>query len=339
MMDPSANRVVFALAPDEISYRRLYTPSKIPVKIGSALVSFYYIDLYSRTSKSKKAVADRMLRIRKNTDVVMIDSGIFTMKTKFLKTRVGASLASLPKEEIARFQKVCLDNYDYFWKFAKSYALWLRRNPELYNWCFDLDVDEFLGLEAAERFYHMLSKVVPDKEKIIRVWHSLSRGFDDWVNWCESGQYVYLGMESPGSHKWDANMYRRMIAVAHKHNIKVHVLACTEPSFFKRVPLDTGDSATWLYEGGRFGIVRTPYGRVSFAMKAEHKRSIPYYRLVPKSKRRDIMEWINGTEHKFRWVDLLRYEVRDFVNIKFFLDEVNRPFSKSGQVYRQSFLD
>lgn len=328
----TAGRVVFALSFNASRLRSTFFPSAIK----TVLVTYYYI-----RAKSKRGTITKnrlMKQVREHADTVFIDSGVFSLKVRFMQAHVLSRITSLPIEEIERRQKLCLDNYVYFERFAKNYAIWLAKNDKMYDWAFDLDVDEFLGLDVAENFYKMLKKNVPNPKKILRVWHSIYRTYEDWCKWCESGEYEYLALEGPAPHRWNPDFYRRLVDKAHKHEIKVHVLACTEPNFFRLVSFDTGDSSSWMV-GSRYGYIYTPYGTVSYANKSGSSSSMPNYTTVPTERKEKIIRWMRKNGLDYEWGDMAKsWEAREFINIQFFLD-MDKKYIVDGQVYRKGFLE
>lgn len=323
-----AGRIIFALSFNKSRLEATYFPSPI----DNVLISYFYI--HRPTSKAKGVSLDLVERIRKHSKLVFIDSGIFSLKVKHLKVTVATKTVALPADYVHKLITEARKKMPMFVDFAKAYVAWLSRHDDLYDWAFDLDVDEFLGLEVAEKFYAYLRNRVKNPRKIIRVWHGYTRTYEDWVKWCESGEYDYLAIEG-GQHNKNYDFYRRMIKKAHEHNIKVHILAATDLDFLKNVPCDTGDSSSWM-SGSRYGYIYTPHGRVSFGEK--HTPSMPHWDLMTAHKRAEVTKWLkshgletDGEILKTSW------EAREMANIAYFLEN-DKPYQADGQVFRRGFL-
>lgn len=325
--DPSG-RIIFALSFNRSRLDATFFPSMIK----NVLVSYYYL------KRSKKDSADAtallMKRIRDKAELVYIDSGVFTLKVKFLGVQVGGKLGARPRALVLASQRAALKNLEFFGKFARTYGHWLRDNDKLYDWAFDLDVDQFLGIPVADRFYEYLTHVMPHPEKIIRIWHQ-TRKFSDWVDWCKSGKYKYLAVEGGGSHDRDPEFYRRFIDVAHQYGVKVHILALTDLEFMQRVPVDTGDSSSWM-AGSRYGYIYTPFGRVTFGRSSS--TAMPHWDAVPDAKKKIIQNWLKSRGLEWR-ADRLQedWKAREMANIQFFL-ESDAKYAPKHNIKRVSFL-
>ncbi len=324
----AAGRVIFALS---------FSPSRLkstffPTPVENVLISYYYIQ--SENKERYKVQTQLVADVRKKAKKVFIDSGIFTLKTKYVKGfSVSGSFLVMPKDQVNKFRHEATKNIKMFDRFARRYTKWLTKFDRLYDWAFDLDVDEFLGKDIADRYYQILKETIPNPRKIIRVWHGLDRTWDDWVRWCESGEHDYLAVEGGGSHSMDYDFYRRMIAKAHEHGIKVHVLAATSADFMKNVPCDTADSSSWM-TGSRYGYIYTPYGKISFGKKTAP--SMNHWDTLPKEHKAKIMEWLHTAGVAHRISEFKHYwEPRELANIAYFL-WADKPFERTGKVFRQS---
>lgn len=320
-----AQRIVFALSISRTRLKSTFEGSGIT----TGLASYWY--LRKPSDQGHKEVIKMLTGVRKQCTKMFIDSGIFTMKSQVLKVSVAQSLGAMPKAQIAELAKKGKERLPEFVQFARDYAKWLNAHDDLYDWAFDLDVDQFLGLEIAERFWDMLMNKLKKPEKIVRIWHS-TRTFAEWEEWCKKGTNPYLAVEGGGSHKQNPDFYRPYVDVAHKYGKKVHVLAATNPEFMKLVPVDTADSSTWT-SGSRFAVLYTPYGAVSFATRKSS--SANYYQMDPKT-RKLVDNWVDslGLDHKRLPTS---WEVREAAIIKYFL-LMDKPYDPKGKVFRASFI-
>lgn len=249
-------RVVFACPPSATHLKKVFTGN---IHIDSALVSFYYLD-----KCSDKAIESAFRTLRDNCGCryIYVDSGIFSLKMKQGAVKGGRSFAITKEGRQERVDRGLLLLHDHV-DFAKRYIKWLRRYDGLYDFFFDLDVEEFLGLDVAERFWASLMDNIPSPEKVIRIWHAAFRGYEDWREWCESGEHTYLSLEGNISHSRSPDFYRRFINVAREHRVLTHILALTDERLFRTLPFTTGDSSTWM-SGARYGRLITKYGSISF---------------------------------------------------------------------------
>lgn len=322
----TAGRTIFALSFNRSRLDATFFPSKIE----NTLVSYHYL---RRKDPAAHASAMHLLkRISKKSKVLMIDSGIFTLKAKYMGAHVGGKLGTMPADQMAELNRQIRKKTPFFVQFAKDYANWLAKYDKLYTWAFDLDVDQFLGIAAADAFYAHLCKKVPNPRKIIRIWHSV-RPFSTWKEWCANGQHDYLAVEGGGSHGRDPHFYQRFIDVAHSYGIKVHVLAATDARFLASVPVDTGDSSSWMV-GSRYGYIYSPWGPVSFGQQSKRH----WNSLVPEQKKQ-LQTWLkeNNLEHRPEvlsedWVE------REFINIEYYL-WMDRHYDPRGKVKRGTFLE
>ena len=323
----TAGRLIFALSFNKSRLESTFFGQ--PIK--HALVSYYYL---RRSTVHSTQVALKVLkRIRKQVKTLFIDSGVFTLKVKYMGVSVAGKLGSEPQDKLAESNaKIREEHLPVFARFALGYSQWLRKNEDLYDWAFDLDVDQFLGIKTADVFYRTLCASVKNPDKIIRVWHA-SRKFDDWVEWCESGRYKYLAIEGGMSHGRNIDFYRRFVEKAHKHRVKVHVLAATDPSLMQNVPFDSCDSSSWMI-GSRFGQVMTPFAMVSFG---HTKSPASGWNLLSGRQKKNILEFwkergVDPDLDKMQtsWVN------RELANIQYYL-WLDRPFDGSA-ADRTSFL-
>lgn len=292
-----AGRIVFALTPNK-QFLEMFEEviDLIGQKIGNLLVSMYYLE-----NKSGPA---RLLRIRNMCDRLFIDSGVFSFRSRFLK-EMGISIRvaywKLSMEEKQQLLEMGNMHKEEFDDFAQRYAEFLRVYDNLFDIAVDLDVDQFLGLSVAEEYYQLLCERT-NSQKIMRVWHSFGRNWDDWVEWCKSKKYAWLALEGPDQHNRDTKLYRRLISVAHQYGVNVHVLAVTTPSFLACTPVDTCDSSTYTV-GGRWARLLMPNGvdvLMGNSYKAYYKQ---HYDNLPRDQREytdDVVHYLGFTVDELR---------------------------------------
>lgn len=326
-MTEPAGRVIFAAVPNKSRLEETFFKSDIK----HSLVSYFY--LQRKKDVASKGVTQLIQRIRDQSKVFFIDSGIFTMKAKFMGANIAGMMGAVPVDRIRQINKEIMKKLPYFVEFAKAYGSWLSVHEDMIDRAFDLDVDQFLGVEVADKFYQHLVRKVNDPKKIIRIWHS-TRPFEEWIKWCESGEHDYLGVEGGGSHRKDFDFYNRFIKVAHKNNVKVHILAAADYGFLSKVNVDTGDSSSWT-AGARYGLVCTPHGIVSYGSKMNKH----WNTLIPEEKEK-IVDWLKSKDLEWRPKRLMKNWIdREMANIAYFL-HMDRPFvGNKKQVSKTWFLD
>lgn len=327
MDDRCAQRMIFA-----VSLNKIMMDTYLRSKAKTALISYYYIR--RRTKAGWKTSLEAVRKIREHSDVVFIDCGVYTMKTKMMGAQVGGKPDTMPRDHLEGLKRKFTANIKVFENYATRYAAWLKRYDDLYDWAFDLDVDQLLGVDVADRFYRLLVSTVPNPRKIVRVWHMDGRTFDDWVEWCKSGEYDYLAIEGGGSHGRDYDFYHPFVDVAHKHGVKVHVLAMTDPEFLRRVNVDSGDSISWA-AGGMYGYIMTPRGRIFFNSTPGKKHNLWHWDRIGKQHQKQVIEWLeeSGLESQPK---VLRssYQARDIINI-FYLTSMDRPYIDEEHLIRR----
>ena len=113
----------------------------------------------------------------------------------------------------------------------------------------ELDLDYVEGLEKTEK----IRKYIEQKtgKKTIPVWHAKTRGLDYFKKTCEEYEYIALStmeISKKGVYtRYDENMLRQLVKIAHKYGCKVHGLGYMS---FKelnnpRINFDTIDASSW----------------------------------------------------------------------------------------------
>lgn len=254
---------------------------------------------------------------------LILDSGIYTYKSKLGYDVKGLIYHQLTAEEQIWFIRDAQEKVgDDIEAFAREYRDFLKASDGLFDAAVDLDVDEFLGVPQADKFYRMLCEGVPS-DKVIRVWHT-TRSFDDWIMWCEDPDISYLAIEGGRQHKRDPITYRRFVNYAVENGKNTHVLALTTAEFLRKVPVTTVDSSSFL-QGGRHAQVWVPrLGVISFGRKVSNKRH--FSRLTTMQQ-----------EHTEQWAKRVGMTIKDFseswtnrcvANLHYFDEYVDVPYKE-----------
>lgn len=247
-------------------------------KLDNLLISMMYI-----RGKHQRRGFDQ---IRGLCSRLFVDSGVFSLRSKLMNDagiHHRAAFWSLDNESKQKILDVGLENKSLFDAFTEEYCEFLREYQDRIDVVIDLDVDQFLGLDTAEDYYQKLLQVCP-REKIMRVWHSYSRDWEDWKEWCESGQYTWLSVEGPDQHKRSVEMYNKFIDYAHQYGISVHILSVTTQQFMQQVRLDTCDSSSYR-SGGRWAQLILPSGsHVSVGKRSKRLDPSSFYSFSEREK-------------------------------------------------------
>lgn len=311
-----AHRITYAFAPTRAYLEEVATPSgKRPI-----LLSAYYLKF--NTTKLEA------WRRYNHPKLLLIDSGVYTFKAK-LGYSIGTMIYNrLSPETQEHFQTEGLATIgDDIEAFATRYAAFLKEAEGLYDFAVDLDVDELVGLELAERCYEIILSQIPP-ERIIRVWHS-TRPREDWIKWCKDPNIKYLAIEGGIQHRRDPDVYNRFINHSRRHGKRVHVFALTTRDFLCRVPLDTCDSSTFS-EGARFGTAHIPdVGRVAFG---ERLKTVKHFDTHEQAQQEKVIEWLKA---KGLSLDMMResWEVRCLANLYYFDEVIDVPYRPRVRSY------
>ncbi|MBU2072755.1 MAG: hypothetical protein KKA68_21180 [Gammaproteobacteria bacterium] len=265
---------------------------------------------------------------------LLLDSGVFTFRDKLgFGFKQGLHFHLMTDDDKGVVLGRGLTNQTEMDDFVDSYILYLKKNKGLYDYVVEMDVDEFMGVEVADIYYKKLCEAIPN-EQIIRVWHS-TRTFENWIEWCETPSISYLAIEGSSQHGRDPQFYRKFIDYARQHGKKTHVFALTAPTFLTRVDVDTVDSSSFAV-GGRYALVYTPIGCVSFAKQTTKNNKKNYYHLTD-DDRVAVDSWI--TSKGFTIEDIQdSWQSRNILNLFYFDDFVDVPYVAQMQSY-DIFLD
>lgn len=268
------------------------------IKPKKVLMSYFYL------SKMKPHKLEELFSTLRGLGIMtLIDSGVFSLKIKYGK---GMFAISSPHERLTQHEKdVIIQTYTekigIFEKFKNDYIEFLKVWGDKLDFAVDMDVDQFLGLSVAEKWYRDIITVFPTS-RLLRVWHAAERDFGDWKKWCESGLYTYLAIEGGGSHGLKPDFYHPFIDTAHQYGIKVHILGMTSIDFLNKVNCDTGDSTTYQC-GARFGQIHTPWGFVYLSEVGKEKSGKQNYFILSEEEQKRIREFI--TDHGFSFESFL----------------------------------
>jgi len=266
-----ANRLIHALTistPGGHFWDDVY--SRVPEQsIGipfNILLTYYYVRICSKY-KTPKQQADIVRNHRRITNggIILIDSGVYS-----LNVRHGVNIRSYNIEttrggldSIAEEGKGLLDLYT---NYVDEYAEFLAASKDYWDYAFDFDADIFLGSSITDMLHErLISQGGLDRKRLIRVYHIARPDVNTWWrDLCEDDRYEYIAIEGGTTHRRDPTFYNPLIALAHTHGKRVHILAVSAPRFTQRVAVDTFDCTSHL-SGGRFGSLLTPWGAVDFS--------------------------------------------------------------------------
>jgi len=313
-----AGRLVFALTPGRTFLELFGHIKKITGRrVPALLVSMFYL--------RGKGGSEKLGKIRGLCDRLIVDSGIFSLRSQILKAQgVSIRVAHWKLGSAAQQQliSICQDNMTMFDQFAEEYGTFLSVNDDLLDTAIDLDVEQMLGIDKANDYYRDLSTCI-NPRKLMRVWHAFKRTWHDWSDWCESGDFDWLAMEGPDQHNRDVGMYTRFINKAHQHSVKVHILATTTLSFLSKVPMDSCDSSTYTV-GGRWARLIMPGGRdvlVGEKYKADYGNNYSNLPLVEQKEVQEVFRYFGFTLEELS----TSHEARCLFNALVFLLYYDKP--------------
>lgn len=182
------------------------------------LMSYYYL----------RSDANHAVRVRDNSDLVMIDSGAHS------------------------FQKGVKVDWE---KYTRDYAEFIREfdKPNVVGY-FEMDVDNIIGYDRVKQLRKILQLESGHEEKIIPVWHK-NRGVPEFHRMCEehSGQTIAItGFKNEDIRD---DQYLMFLKAAKSYGCKVHCLGMTRREVLDKVPFDYVDSSSWVQSAvyGRVG--------------------------------------------------------------------------------------
>lgn len=173
------------------------------------LMSYYYA----------RADFEHVLRVRDNSELVMIDSGAHSFqKGKKVKW------------------------VEYTREYAKFIKLFDRPNVVGY---FEMDVDNIIGYEKVLALRRILHEESGHADKIIPVWHK-NRGIAEYKAMCEKHAGRTVAITGFKNEDIRDHQYPLFLKEAKKHGCKVHCLGMTRKKVLDRVPFDYTDSSSWV---------------------------------------------------------------------------------------------
>ncbi len=329
------SRVVFATVPND----RFVDHQVLPGGCKTVLFSFWYLK-----GRDPAWIKFLLTRTKKTATKLYIDSGVFTLYKKMKVPGINKKQYELPPEVIAEVRRLSMVHMLEFKEYTKAYVNFLNEYDKYIDWAFDMDIDMFTDVLSADSMNKYMIKNLKSPRKIIRIWH-ITRSFDDWKAWCNSGNYSYLAIEGGGTHGRDVDFYKRFVTYAHSKNVKVHVLAMTSPLFLKHVNCDSADSSTWSV-GGRYATVFSKWGLISFAARSGPTYSSQkHWNSLSSTKHEEFIEWIREGGLDYTADDLLSagtdgWLARNLVNIYYFRSVGNAPVDEdSHSTHRLGILD
>ena len=115
------------------------------------------------------------------------------------------------------------------------------------NYFFELDIDNLIGYENVLVLRKKLEQSTG--KRCIPVWH-ITRGIDNYIELCQTYDYIALGSSTKFKQKENHNVLRYLLRIARQYNCKVHGLGFTS-KMIKQYDFFSVDSTTW--DGYRFG--------------------------------------------------------------------------------------
>ena len=155
---------------------------------------------------------------------------------------------------------------------VEKYAEFINKHGIQYF--FELDIDVLVGLKEVERLRHKLETLTG--RKCIPVWHK-SRGIEYWKQMCNEYDFVAIGgIVTREIKQKEYKNFKPLIAIARKHNCKVHGLGFTATSLLKEYKFYSIDSTSWL-KASRFGRIDYFDGqKMKTYPKPKNSRTIDY---------------------------------------------------------------
>lgn len=176
-------------------------------------MKYTLMSYYAIRSKSK----DKIQKIIDRSELVMIDSGAFSM------------------------QRGKVVDWD---KYTEEYASWIEENDsDKIVGYFEMDIDNIIGYENVLKLRERLEQ---SSDKIIPVWHMM-RGIDNFHKMCEeySGKVVSF---SALADKLSIENMLYMTQYAWSKGAKIHALGMTAKRGIDNIPFDYVDSSSWIHE-------------------------------------------------------------------------------------------
>lgn len=235
-----------------------------------------------------------------------------------------------------------------------EYADWLLKNKNKLEVCVNLDVipsNHSLVEKAAEEGWENLKYLESRELDILPVYHAGESR--KWLSRMVDG-YEYFGLSKTGSLlskvqqlSWLDNCWRSLVDKRGKPIRKIHGFGITDTNIVTRFPWYSLDSSTWGMTGV-FGAVLIP-PRITYS-KAVHgllyvskhspsqRRKYAHYSSLSSLEKEMVTKYISSMGIDIN--DILaedKCEVRDIVNIKFFLDMEKELSDKHAKVLQPCF--
>ncbi len=287
----------------------------------SSLLTYYYLKSAAKTMAERARILRNYRELSKG-NWVLIDSGVFSFKTRFGLRPTNRPLNADGLAALIERGKKMLPEFE---RYVDEYADFLVASEDAWDYAFDFDADQFLGPDITDALHERLMKRCGlPRSRIIKVYHVARPNVKEWWSQlCANPDYKFLAIEGGGIHARSPHFYRPLIDEAHRNNKLVHVLAATSPTFIKSVPIDTCDSSSHLV-GGKFGNVMTPMGNISFS-RTPGKGSKQHIELLSPRNFQIMEEYLNQYSLTIEDLKASPY-TRNLVNIWFMDSNWDIPF-------------
>jgi hypothetical protein len=337
---PQAGRLYYSFNPSESMLENLAKPSGP----RPTLISVFYL-IGQKGNKVEEGLKT-LEKWRKYSEgyALMLDSGVFTLRSKLgFGIHQGVQIKTMTEEGRNQLQSKGLKNLDEMDGYVKSYCRFLQLAEGLYDSAVEMDVDHFMGIDHADRYYKQICDAIGPR-RVMRVFHQMFRTWSDWEEWMKDPETEFHCMEGGIMHKRDPEFYRTYINLAHANKKRIHVLALTVPDFMKKVPTDTSDSSTFV-NGGRYGSIKVPgIGEITFSDKTDLTKNTAatnkHYKNITAGQLETCKRWF--ALHGFTMEKVLEdHYTRSILNI-FYHDAVvdvpYQPQSQSLNIFQDRYI-
>lgn len=337
---PQAGRLYYSFNPSDSMYENLAVPSGPRPTLLSA---FYLIGQKGNKIDEGLKTLEKWRKYSTGY-ALMLDSGVFTIRAKLgFNVHQSTQFNSMTDGQKKALIDKSTEQIEVMEKYVTGYCTFLKQAEGLYDSAVDMDVDQFLGTDYADKYYQRLCETI-EPRKIMRVYHQIYRKWEVWEEWLKSPDTEYLCVEGGMMHARDPEYYRNFINLAHDYGKRVHVLALTVPDFMKKVPVDTTDSSTFV-NGGRYGSIKVPgIGEITFSDKTDLTKNTAatgkHYKNLPAGQLETCKRWF--ALHGFTMEKVLEdHYTRSILNI-FYHDAVvdvpYQPQSQSLNIFQDRYI-
>ena len=186
-------------------------------------------------------------------------------------------------ENISKWDMFLLDSGAFTYRKKSGNADWNKYidgyikfiNEYDVDYFFELDIDNIIGYENVLTLRKRLEQNTG--KRCIPVWHT-TRGLDNYIELCQTYDYIALGSSTKYKEKENHNKLRYLLRIARQNNCKVHGLGFTS-KMIKQYDFFSVDSTTW--DGYRYGsLYRYNDGDIKTIKPQKGKGLTRDYRLV-----------------------------------------------------------